>query len=59
MSSASYVETFDRGPGGWVRVVDNVMPPAALPVRDGALWSFGPWWWTTTMRLPAPAICSC
>jgi hypothetical protein len=40
----SYVETFDNGPGGWVRVVDNVMPPAALPVRNGAIWSYGPWW---------------
>jgi len=44
MASKSYTETFDDGPGGWVRVVDNVQPPAALPVREGALWSFGPWW---------------
>jgi hypothetical protein len=44
MGASSYVETFDHGSGGWVRVVDNVMPPAALPVRDGALWSYGPWW---------------
>lgn len=40
----TYVETFDDGPGGWMRVVDNVQPVAALPVRDGAIWSFGPWW---------------
>jgi hypothetical protein len=42
--SSTYIETFDHGPGGWIRVVDNIMPPAALPVRDGALWSYGPWW---------------
>ncbi len=42
--AAPYIETFDDGPGGWVRVVDNIMPPAALPVRDGALWSYSPWW---------------
>jgi hypothetical protein len=44
MSSAGYEEKFDHGPGGWVRVVDNVQPPAALPVHDGAIWSYGPWW---------------
>lgn len=44
MPAQSYLETFDRGPGGWVRVVDNVSAPAALPVKDGALWSYGPWW---------------
>lgn len=44
MPSQSYIETFDHGPGGWVRVVDNVSAPAALPVKDGALWSYGPWW---------------
>src|SRR6187401_2834761 len=44
MAPSSYLETFDRGPGGWVRVVDNVSAPVALPARDGALWSYGPWW---------------
>jgi len=44
MRPANYKETFDSGPGGWVRVVDNVQPPAVLPVRDGAIWSYGPWW---------------
>lgn len=39
-----YQETFDNGPGGWYRVVDNVQPVAALPVREGAIWSWGPWW---------------
>src|SRR5262245_18381687 len=41
---STYLETFDDGPGGWMRVVDNVQPVAALPVRDGAIWSLGPWW---------------
>jgi len=40
----SYVEDFNDGPGGWVRVVDNWHVPAALQVRDGAIWSYGPWW---------------
>jgi hypothetical protein len=44
MTSKTYIETFDETPGGWVRVVDNVHPPAPLPVRAGALWSYGPWW---------------
>ena len=39
-----YHETFDNGPGGWFRVVDNVQPVAALPIREGAIWSWGPWW---------------
>lgn len=39
-----YRETFDDGPGGWVRVTGNVDPPAALPVRAGAIESWGPWW---------------
>jgi hypothetical protein len=42
--ASSYIETFDDSPGGWIRVVDNVHGPAALPVKDGALWSYGPWW---------------
>src|SRR5256885_6879268 len=44
MSGPIYLEHFDDGPGGWVRVVDNVQPVAALPVKDGVLWSWGPWW---------------
>ncbi|MBM4070306.1 MAG: hypothetical protein FJ271_15325 [Planctomycetes bacterium] len=40
----TYLETFDDGPGGWMRVVDNVQPVAALPVRGGVIWSYGPWW---------------
>jgi hypothetical protein len=44
MNGPIYLETFDSDPGGWVRVVDNVQPVAALPVRDGAVLSYGPWW---------------
>lgn len=40
----TYVEDFDEGPGGWIKVVDNWHVPAPLPVRDGALWCYGPWW---------------
>ena len=44
MSDRPYRETFDDGPGGWVRVVDNILPPTELPIRESAAWSFGPWW---------------
>lgn len=40
----SYVEDFDEGPGGWMRVVDNFSMPAALPIRSGAVRCRGPWW---------------
>lgn len=40
----TYTEDFDDGPGGWIKVVDNWSVPAALPVRDGALHCYGPWW---------------
>jgi len=40
----TYVEDFDDGPGGWMRVVDNYSPIAALPIRDGAVRCQGPWW---------------
>lgn len=39
----SYVEDFDHGPGGWVRVVNNFAPPAALPIKDGVVRCRGPW----------------
>ena len=39
-----YAEDFDDGPGGWMRVVDNYSPIAALPIRDGAVRCQGPWW---------------
>jgi hypothetical protein len=41
---ATYVEDFDNGPGGWMRVVDNYAPIAALPVKDGVVRCQGPWW---------------
>jgi hypothetical protein len=44
MSTAVYEERFDDGPGGWVRVQGNAQPMSALPVGDGAVWSWGPWW---------------
>jgi hypothetical protein len=44
MEMSTYVEDFDDGPGGWLRVVDNWHVPAALPVHDSAIWSYGPWW---------------
>jgi len=41
---ATYVEDFDNGPGGWMRVVDNFAPVAALPISNGAVRCQGPWW---------------
>jgi hypothetical protein len=40
----TYVEDFEDGPGGWMRVVDNFSPVAALPIGDGAVRCQGPWW---------------
>lgn len=40
----SYVEDFDDGPGGWMRVIDNHSMPGALPIRTGAVRCQGPWW---------------
>ncbi|RYE10709.1 MAG: hypothetical protein EOP22_03640 [Hyphomicrobiales bacterium] len=40
----TYVEDFDNGPGGWMRVVDNYSPIGALPVKDGVVRCQGPWW---------------
>jgi hypothetical protein len=39
-----YVETFDRGPGGWFGVVDNFQPPKRLLIQNGVAASYGPWW---------------
>ena len=33
-----------NGSGGWIRVMDNALPPDSLPIREGAAWSYGPWW---------------
>lgn len=40
----TYIEDFDRGPGGWMKVVDNWSVAAPLPVHDSAIWCYGPWW---------------
>ncbi len=40
----TYVEDFDNGPGGWMRVVDNFAPVAALPIKSGVVRCQGPWW---------------
>jgi len=40
----TYVEDFDAGPGGWMRVVDNHSPVGALPIHNGAVRCQGPWW---------------
>jgi len=40
----TYVEDFDDGPGGWMRVVDNFAPVAALPIANGVVRCQGPWW---------------
>lgn len=40
----TYVEDFDDGPGGWMRVVDNFAPVAALPIANGVVRAQGPWW---------------
>ncbi len=42
--ATSYVEDFDDGPGGWMRVIDNHSPIGALPVRNGVVSCQGPWW---------------
>lgn len=39
-----YEEDFDGGTGGWMRVVDNFAPIAALPIKDGVVRCQGPWW---------------
>ena len=40
----TYVEEFDENPGGWLKVVDNWHVAAPLPVKNGAIWCYGPWW---------------
>jgi hypothetical protein len=44
MSGQVYVETFDDGPGGWFGFIDNFQGIKPLPIRDGAAWSYCPWW---------------
>jgi hypothetical protein len=43
----SYVETFDRGPGGWY--ADRRY---ALPVWDGVAYCTSPWWLDASHALP-------
>src|SRR5256885_16073628 len=40
----TYVEEFDETAGGWLKVVDNWHVAAPLPVNNGAIWCYGPWW---------------
>lgn len=40
----TYLEEFDDGAGGWIKVVDNWHVPAPLPVKSGAIWCYSPWW---------------
>jgi hypothetical protein len=40
----TYIEDFDDGPGGWFGWEDNLRGPRPLSVRDGAAWSYSPWW---------------
>ncbi len=42
--TTTYVEDFNDGPGGWMRVIDNFSPIGALPVRDSVVRCQGPWW---------------
>jgi hypothetical protein len=39
-----YRETFDDGPGGWCGFIDNYHGGKPLPVVDGAIRSYSPWW---------------
>lgn len=39
-----YRETFDDGPGGWYGMIDNFQGIKPLPVRDGIISSYAPWW---------------
>ena len=39
-----YVEEFDDGPGGWMRVANKFAPPQPWPIRDGVVRCQGPWW---------------
>jgi len=41
---ATYIETFDRGPGGWWGWIGNAEGMKPLPWRKGRLISRSPWW---------------
>lgn len=44
MTTKRYKETFDDGPGGWIRIIDNIQPPAPLQIQDGVVRCNSPWW---------------
>lgn len=44
MQKHTYVETFDRGPGGWFGWASNLEGPKRLEQTSGALVSRSPWW---------------
>ncbi len=41
---ATYVETFDDGPGGWYGFISNAGGPKPLEIREGCAISRSPWW---------------
>ncbi|HLY59632.1 MAG TPA: hypothetical protein VKV95_02585 [Terriglobia bacterium] len=44
MQQKTYIETFDKGPGGWFGWISNLKGPAPLEIRDSAAISRSPWW---------------
>jgi hypothetical protein len=55
--SATYIEDFNDGPGGWFGWTNNLQGPKPLTIRDGAAVTSSPWWIDYTLRL-APDICT-
>ena len=44
MAGKTYIETFDKGTGGWHGHRGNLNGLAALAIRDGAMLCHSPWW---------------
>jgi len=44
MNPPLYRETFDNGPGGWYGMIDNFQGVKPLPVQNGIISSYAPWW---------------
>jgi hypothetical protein len=44
MRARTYIETFDRGPGGWFGWISNALGPKPLEIQDGVATSRSPWW---------------
>lgn len=42
--SATYIEDFNDGPGGWFGWTNNLQGPKPLAIRDGAAVTSSPWW---------------